>query len=296
MIFFKMKKAAVTLGVGALLLVGCSNYESEKNPKKEQETKISFQELEKEYDARLGVYALDTGSKRTISYRADERFAYASTHKVLAVGVLLMNRSIDDLNERIHYTKEDLVNYNPVTEKHVDKGMTLKELSDASIRYSDNTAGNLILEAIDGPKGFKESLRKIGDYVTEPERIEPDLNDVKPGETRDTSTPKALAESLQAITLDSVLPEDKRNLLLDWLKRNTTGDALIRAGVPEGWIVGDKTGGANGTRNDIAVLWPPDGAPIILAVLSSHENANSEYVDKLIAKATEEAIRQLQEK
>ncbi|QFT88963.1 Beta-lactamase 3 precursor [Bacillus sp. THAF10] len=291
-----LTKIAGTLAVGALILVSCSNYEIEKEPKKEQETKIYFKELEKEYDAKLGVYALDTGSNRKVSYRADERFAYASTHKVLAVGVLLMNRTIDELNETIKYTKEDLVNYNPVTEKHVENGMTLKELSDASIRYSDNTAGNLILEAIGGPKGFKESLRKMGDHVTEPERMEPDLNDVKPGETRDTSSPKALAESLQAFTLGSVLPETKRNLLIDWLKRNTTGDNLIRAGVPKGWTVGDKTGGANGIRNDIAILWLPDGAPIILVVLSSHEKANSENVDELIAKATEEAVKQLQEK
>ncbi|MGM7701792.1 class A beta-lactamase [Pseudalkalibacillus sp. Hm43] len=277
-----------------MFVVGCSIYESESASKTEHETKVSFEDLEKEYNARLGVYALDTGSNQTVSYRADERFTYASTHKALAVGVLLMNKSIDDLDEKINYTEADLVNYNPVTEKHVDTGMTLRELSDASIRYSDNTAGNLILEAIGGPKGFKEALHKIGDDVTKPERMEPDLNNVGPGETRDTSTPKALATSLEAFSLGSVLPSEKKNLLNDWLKRNTTGDALIRAGVPEGWIVGDKTGGANGTRNDIAVIWPTDGDPIVLAVLSSRENANN--ADELIAKATEEAIRQLQDK
>lgn len=291
-----LKKVSVALAVSALLLVGCSNYESEAEPKKGHETKAGFDKLEKEYEARIGVYAVDTGSNRSVSYRADERFTYASTHKALAVGVLLMNKSINDLNEKINYSKEDLVNYNPVTEKHVDTGMTLKELSDASIRYSDNTAGNLILEAIGGPKGFKDGLRKIGDKVTEPQRMEPDLNHVEPGEIRDTSTPKALAESLHAFTLSNVLPEEKKDLLIDWLKRNTTGDALIRAGVPEGWIVGDKTGGSNGIRNDIAVIWPPDESPIILAVLSSREDANAEYDDELIAKATEKAIRQLQRK
>ena len=120
---------------------------------------------------------------------------------------------------------------------------------------------------------------------------------MKPGETRDTSTPKALAESLQAFTLGDALPAEKQNLLIDWLKRNTTGDALIRSGVPEGWIVGDKTGaGSYGTRNDIAVIWPPKGSPIILAVLSSRDEADAEYDDELIAKATEEALKQLQKK
>jgi beta-lactamase class A len=293
----KMKKVAGTLALGALLLVGCSSNQSEADSKEEKETGYGFKELEKEYDARLGVYALDTGSNQSVSYRADERFIYASTHKALAVGALLKKKSIDDLDKKINFTEKDLVNYNPITEKHVDTGMTLKELSDASIRYSDNTAGNLIFEAIGGPKGLMEVLRGIGDDVTEPDRIEPDLNNVEPGETRDTSTPKALAESLQAFTLGNALPEEKQNLLNDWLKRNTTGDALIRAGVPEGWIVGDKTGaGSYGTRNDIAVIWPPDGFPIILAVLSSREKADAEYDDELIAKATEIAIKQLQEK
>ncbi|MCG3057196.1 serine hydrolase, partial [Escherichia coli] len=74
-----------------------------------------------------------------------------STHKALAVGVLLQKNSIKDLDKRITYTRDDLVNYNPITEKYIDVGMTLKELSDASLRYSDNTAGNLILEEIGGP-------------------------------------------------------------------------------------------------------------------------------------------------
>jgi beta-lactamase class A len=292
-----MKKAAGTLAMAAFLLVGCSSNQSDTNPKEEKEEGISFQDLEKQYDAKLGVYALDTGSGETVTHNADERFAYVSTHKALAVGALLKNKSIDDLDERINFTEEDLVDYSPITEKHVDTGMTLRELSDASIRYSDNTAGNLILESIGGPQGFKEVLREIGDDVTEPERFEPELNYVEPGETRDTSTPKALAKSLEAFTLGDILTEEKKNLLNDWLKRNTTGDALIRAGVPEGWTVGDKTGaGSYGTRNDIAVIRPPDGDPIILAVLSSREEEDAEYDDELIAKAAELAIKKLEGK
>lgn len=168
--FSKIKKAAGVLTIGAFLFAGCSNSQSAAQPTKEEPVEAGFKNLEKEYEARLGVYALDTGTNKSVSYRADERFIYASTHKALAVGALLQKKSIEDLDERITYTEEDLVNYNPITEKHLDKGMTLKELSDASIRYSDNTAGNLIFEAIGGPAGFKEALRGIGDKVTEPER------------------------------------------------------------------------------------------------------------------------------
>ncbi|MBA4495399.1 class A beta-lactamase [Paenactinomyces guangxiensis] len=297
--FFSTFKFMPVLFLSCVTLVGCSedNAHSPQPKQKNQETAITddFAKLEDKFDARLGVFALDTGTNQTVTYRSDERFAYASTHKALAVGALLQQKSIADLNQKITYTRDDLVNYNPITEKHVDTGMTLKELCDASLRYSDNTAQNLILKQLGGPGGLKKSLREIGDHVTNPERFEPELNEVKPGETHDTSTPRALAASLQAFTIGDALPTEKRAILIDWLKRNTTGDTLIRAGVPKGWEVADKTGsGSYGTRNDIAIVWPPKGDPIVLAVLSSRDTKNAEYNDELIAQATKVALDALQ--
>ncbi len=52
-----------------------------------------------------------------------------------------------------------------------------------------------------------------------------------------------------------MLPSEKRKLMTDWLRGNTTGDTLIHTGVPEGWAVGDKSeAGSYGTRNDIAIV------------------------------------------
>lgn len=295
------RKIVPVLFFSCATLVGCSNnnvhVESTK-PKKEETTyNHDFAKLEEKFDAKMGVYALDTGTNQTVTYHPDERFAYTSTHKALAVGALLQQKSIEGLNQRITYTREDLVNYNPITEKHVDTGMTLKELSNASLRYSDNTAGNLILKQLGGPTGFKKALEGIGDNVTNPERFEPDLNEVNPGETQDTSTPRALATSLQAFTLGDALPTEKRDLLIDWMKRNTTGDTLIRAGVPKDWEVADKTGsGSYGTRNNIAIIWPPKGDPIVLAVLSNRDKKDADYNDELIAEATKEVIKALKVK
>lgn len=252
-------------------------------------------QLEKEYDARLGIYAIDTGTGRTVSYRPDERFAYTSTFKPLAAGALLLKKPLDELDKVITYKKEDLVTYSPVTEKHVEKGMTLREISDAAIRYSDNTAGNLLLKELGGPAGLETALQEIGDNITKPERYETDLNEAVPGDIRDTSTPKALATTLKAFTVDGVLPTEKQDVLIDWLKRNTTGDELIRAAVPEGWAVGDKTGaGSYGTRNDIAIIWPPNQAPIVMAVLSSRTEQDASYDNALIAKAAKVVLDSLE--
>ncbi|TCP21724.1 beta-lactamase class A [Scopulibacillus darangshiensis] len=294
---FRFKNVAPILLLACVMLAGCSSGKKTHSDQPEQKNPDTaktedFAKLEDKFDARLGIFALDTGTNQTVTYRSDERFAYASTLKALTVGALLQQKSLADLNQTITYTQDDLVNYNPITKKHVDTGMTLKELCDAALRYSDNTAENLILKQLGGPSSLKKSLRKIGDNVTNPENFEPKLNEVKPGETHDTSTPKALAESLKAFTIGDALPTKKRSLLVDWLKRSTTGDTLIRAGVPKGWEVGDKSGGSPsyGIRNDIAVIWPPKGDPIVLAILSNRDKKDKGYNDKLIAQATKEVI------
>ncbi|GAA3324886.1 hypothetical protein GCM10020331_054540 [Ectobacillus funiculus] len=135
---------------------------------------------------------------------------------------MLQQNSIDKLDEVITYTKDDLVTYSPITEKHVDTGMTLREICDAAIRYSDNTAGNLLLQKLGGPNGFeKKALRQIGDNVTEVDRFETDLNSAIPGDIRDTSTARALATNLKAFTVDDVLPNDKCTILTDWMRGGT---------------------------------------------------------------------------
>lgn len=258
------------------------------------DTDSEFRQLEQEFDANLGVYALDTGTGRTVTFDADSRFAYASTFKALQAGVLLKQRTDRQLEKVVHYDESDLLEYAPITEQHVETGMTLRELADASVRHSDNTAANLIFEELGGPRKVDAALARIGDRTTEMNRLEPDLNEATPGDRRDTSTPRALATDLHKLVLGDVLNRKDRAALADLLKRNTTGDNLIRAGVPEGWTVGDKTGaGGYGTRNDIAVVWPPKSAPIVLAVLSNRASEDAKYDDSLIAEAAEVAIGEL---
>lgn len=246
-----------------------------------------FKDLERKYGARLGVYAVNTGDGREVAYRDGERFAYASTFKALAAGAVLRKYSLDGMAKLVKYSKDDLVANSPVTEKHVDTGMTLGELCDAAVRYSDNTAGNLLFDALGGPKGLESALRQTGDAVTRVERREPDLNQWTPGAVRDTSTPRALAQDLRAFVIGNRLGTAERAQLTRWLRTNTTGDELIRAGVPKDWTVGDKTGagGVYGIRNDIAVVWPPDGAPIVMAILTNRGTKDADYDNKLIADA-----------
>ncbi|MGA5315518.1 class A beta-lactamase [Streptomyces pseudogriseolus] len=248
--------------------------------------------LEREFGARLGVFAVDTGTGATVVHRADERFALCSTFKTLAAAAVVDHRPGARLDERILYSTADLVTYSPVTEKHTGDGMTLRQLCDAAVRYSDNTAGNLLLRDIGGPRGLTAYARRLGDRVTRLDHIEPELNSNPPGDPRDTTSPRAIAADYRALVLGDALPPAGRALLTDWLVRNTTGDRRIRAAVPRGWRVGDKTGGGEwGRGNDVAVLWPGAGrSPLVLSVLTERPDRAASPSDELVAEAARRVL------
>jgi beta-lactamase class A len=251
----------------------------------------AFGRLERRFGARLGVYALDTGTGRTVTYRADERFAYASTFKVLAAGVLLRRASDDELNRLVTYRAADLLYNSPITAKHVATGMKLRDVIAAALRYSDNTAANLLLKRLGGPTGLESALRGIGDTTTHADRTETALNEGVPGDVRDTSSPRALGTDLQRFVLGDLLSTSRRSLLTGWLRGNTTGGPYIRAGVPSGWKVGDKTGnGGYGSRNDIAIAWPPSGGPVVIAIMSRRGSAHASSDPALVAEAAKAAV------
>nr|WP_237710837.1 serine hydrolase [Saccharopolyspora spinosa] len=99
----------------------------------------------------MGVYALNTGTGATIAHRADERFAFCSAFKALAAAAVLRHKPMSHLDEVVRYSKGDLMKSSVVAEPHVDTGMTIRELCDATVRYSDGTAGNLLLRELAGP-------------------------------------------------------------------------------------------------------------------------------------------------
>ncbi|KIA65853.1 beta-lactamase [Nocardia vulneris] len=253
-------------------------------------------ELERKFDARLGVYALDTASGATVTHRADERFAFCSTFKGLAAAAMLQRNPLSHLDTVVRYTDEDLTKNAAITPQHVATGMTIRDLCDAAVRYSDGTAGNLLLRDIGGPAELTAYLRGLGDPITRMDRIEPAITEATPGDPRDTSSPRALGTDYQRIVLGDALPEDKLAFLRDLLERNATGAGAlrVRAGVPQGWKVADKTGtGDYGTLNDIAIVWPPDRAPLVLSLMSSKATADAEYDQALLAEAAAYVVKAL---
>jgi len=232
---------------------------------------LSLSDLQNRLGAggRLGVAAKDLGTGRQLAFNAGERFAYCSTFKLVLAAAILEQVEIGRLrlDERVTFAETDLLDYAPVTRAAVAQGsLSVERLARAIIEVSDNTAGNLLLKRVGGPPGLTAFLRRLGDQTSRLDRWEPELNENLPGDPRDTTTPAAMLASTQRLLGGPPLGPESRDRLIRWLEGASTGLDRLRAGFPPGWRAGDKTGtGANGAHNDIAVAWPPDREPIVIA-------------------------------
>lgn len=282
------RRAALALGAGAVLAVAV--------PAQAQAAPLTGQlhDLEQQHNARLGVFATDTGTGRTVLHRADELFPMCSTFKTIAAAAIL-RRDHDGslLGKVIRYTRQDVdkSGYGPITGKaeNLANGMTVKSLCEAAITYSDNCAANLLLKELGGPTAISRFSRSIGDSVTRLDRWEPELNTAEPGRTTDTTSPRAIGQSYARLTLGHALNRDDADQLTKWLLANTTGGNRVRKGLPAAWRWGDKTGsGKYSTTNDVGIALPPGRAPIVIAVLSTKKDSPEGGADEpLVAKTAE---------
>lgn len=252
--------------------------------------------LERESGTRLGVSAFDSVSGRRLDHAAGQRFALCSTFKVMLAAAVLrrVETEPDLLERRLVYGASDLVSYSPVTERHLENGMTVAELCAAALRHSDNTAANVLLRLVGGPAALVAFARTLGDADFRLDRWEPDLNQAQPGDPRDTTTPQAMAATLSCLLLGDGLAEAGRTRLVDWMRGNTTGGRRIRADLPESWVVADKTGSGNwGTANDVGVVWPPGRPPLVLAIFTAGDSVNAPWRDEVVAAATRIVVETL---
>lgn len=277
---FSIKKF-VTAGSLLLSLLACAS------PIKSKGLVDFVAATEKRLDARIGLAVYDYHSGRRWEYNANDRFPITSTFKALACAAVLarVDAGAEDLERVVIVQESDLVPYAPVTERRLGgQGMTLHELCDATMSTSDNVAANLILRSLGGPEGLTGFARRIGDSVTRLDRWETGLNEARPGDPRDTTTPNAMLQNLQRLLFGDVLSTASRRQLADWLAGNKVGGPLIRAGLPEDWRIGDRTGaGGYGSRSVIAVIWPPGQRAVIVALYITETKASLDKRNAAIA-------------
>ncbi|MES2532560.1 MAG: class A beta-lactamase [Pseudomonadota bacterium] len=235
---------------------------------------------------RLGVCILDTATGRRFGHRADERFPMCSTFKWLATACVLqrVDAGREQLARPIAIPRSAILPHSPSTEPRVGGRMTMAELCEAAITQSDNAAANLMLASFGGPAGLTRYLRGLGDKLTRLDRNEPSLNESTPGDPRDTTTPAAMLGLLQTLLIGDALKPASRDQLRDWLLANQTGEGRLRARLPAGWRVGDKTGsGAHGSHNDVGIVFPPGRPPLLVATYLTQTAATLEQRNATLA-------------
>ncbi|MGB6797967.1 MAG: class A beta-lactamase [Xanthobacteraceae bacterium] len=249
-----------------------------------------FAAIEAKSGGRLGVAVLDTASGARVDHRGNERFPLCSTFKVLAVSAVLKRAEAgrEHLDRRIAIKRAELIAYSPVLKDRIGDSLTLVELCAAAMTESDNTAADLVLKNLGGPAAVTAYPRTLGDTVTHLDNSEPLLNRAKPfGLSKgDTTSPSAMVNNLQALVLGDALAPTSRDQLKTWLLGCKTGDKRLRAGLPEGWQCGDKTGSdeADGSTNDVGLLWPPQQRPLVI-VAAYLTQTKAKYEDREAALA-----------
>ncbi|HEM8007880.1 TPA: class A beta-lactamase [Citrobacter koseri] len=251
---------------------------------------IAMQE-EQRLHARIGIAVLDTATNSITHYRGEERFPLNSTHKPLLCAALLreVDRKALALSASTQFEPSQLVEYSPITEKHVaPDAMSWAQLCSAAVSYSDNTAANLIARKLNGPQAVTQFLRDSGDTITRLDRYEPELNSAIPGDERDSTTPVAIAQTLNTLLLGNVLQPSSRDQLMQWMRDDKVADGLLRSVLPDGWKIADKTGaGDNGSRSIVSVVWPTSQKPLLVVIYITQTPATMAQRDAAIVRIGE---------
>lgn len=242
-----------------------------------------IERIEARLGGRVGLAVLDTRNGKSLSWRGDERFAMCSSFKWLLAATILAHADQGQLrlDEKISYTAAQLLPHSPITGAHVKEGgMRIEDMCAAAVEESDNAAANLLLAKLGGPKAVTAYARSLGDPTTRLDRNEPSLNDNRPGDPRDTTTPNAMLKTMKAVWTGDALKQSSREKLLDWLRKCDTGVHRLRAGLPASWGEGDKTGtGDRGAAVDNAIIWPPNRPPILAAAYLSDSSKPVEILE-----------------
>ena len=226
----------------------------------------AMEALEQRYGGRLGVFALDLQTGRTVTHRADQRFKLRSTFKGLLAALVLadVSRDAESLGAIVHFGQADLLPASPITTAAIARGqMTVGELCEAIMYRSDNAAANLLMARCGGPDRLTSFLRRLGDRVTRVDSYEGQMEG-RPA-SFDTTSPRAIVETARRLLLGNTLPALARKQLAHWMRGNVVGRSRLRASFPPDWISGDRTGTSEGVCNDYAFAERPGRAPLFMS-------------------------------
>ncbi|HXH14689.1 MAG TPA: serine hydrolase [Sphingomonas sp.] len=200
-----------------------------------------------------GIAALDLRDGSTVSINGDTPFPMASTVKIAIAAAYLAQvdqgrRSLGDMVV----------------------GRPAARVMELMIIRSDNQATDQLLATLGGPVAVQQWLsshqipgirmdRTIAQLLRERGHL---------ADSKDVATPIAMVTLLNKLDNGTILAAQSRTFLLELMSRCATGTRRIRALLPVGTRVEDKTGTLDGITNDVGFITMPDGRRVAVAVFA----------------------------
>lgn len=242
--------------------------------------------LEQQIDGRIGISIWNTQSNKHWDFHGNERFPLVGTFKTLACATMLNKMDAGTLKRNATATIEqnNIVGWSPITDQLTGQNVRIEHACEAAMLMNDNTAANLVLKQIGGPRSVTLFLRTLGDNSTRLDRLEPKINEAPRGGKLDTTTPNAIVNTLEALINGDALSYESRVQLKIWMQDNEVSDSLMRSVLPSNWSIADRTGsGGNGTLGYNAVIWKENHKPIYLSIYITDTELSLQAREQLAA-------------
>ena len=225
--------------------------------------------------AVVGVMAVHIESGRRLSVRGGETFQMASVFKVpVAIAVLgAVEKAALRLDKEVEIRESDRRKFGPLDDEW-KPGMRVAvgRMVDVMLVHSDNTAADKLCALLGGPRAVERDLASRGvagvrislDEKGMGAAMVKDLAAFESG-AENGASPDAIAALLARLFRGQLLSRASTDRILDAMRRCATGDRRLRAGLPKGTDVLDKTGTVGTCSNDAGILTLPDGTHLVLA-------------------------------
>jgi len=247
-------------------------------------------------EGRVGVACSLPGTKLDCDFEADVPLPMQSVYKLPTAMAALhaVEQGRMRLDEKLRFLPSDIQapdEYSPLKDAHPggNVDMPLGDLLRGMVTQSDNVANDIVMRALGGPAASDEYVRGLGIRGIQIRDNEKTLNNDERLQERNTATPRALVELLRRFADRSPLTPEHTQLVMGWMTRSHTGDTRIRALLPLGTVVADKTGTSGVDRpttnadNDAALITLPDGRRLALVVLVADAKAPFAVRERVIA-------------
>lgn len=200
-----------------------------------------------------GIAALDLRDGSIVAINGDTPFPMASTVKLAIAATYLAE--IDQGRRSL----SDMI-----------VGRPAAKVLELMIVRSNNQAADQLLAAVGGPAAVQQWLSsqniigiRVDRTIDQLLRERGHLADIK-----DVATPVAMVALLHKLDSGAVLTAQSRAFLFELMRRCETGTRRIRAMLPAGTPVEDKTGTLDGVTNDVGFITMPDGHRVAVAVFA----------------------------